>query len=172
MDENEVKIQVKVGQLEVGYEGKTSFLENNLLGFVKETIILYGNHINLLALDPDSYSRKTPKETPPTTNKDKKFDLSMTTVASRLEVKSGPDLILAACMYLTFVEGKEKFSKDEIHEKMKGASGFYNAGKVSHIKRDLRKLMDKKFINEASDDRYELHAENRDALETRLRNSQ
>ena len=159
-DEQIVKIQLKVGQSEIAYEGPISFLQNELLDFVKEAT--------------DCCKANTPsddaasKETPLTPNKDKKLDLSMTTIASHLKVKSGPDLILAACAHLTFVEGKEQFPRKEILATMRDASGFYNKNHEKVLTRDLRRLIAKKSVNEISKNSYALHAEKKKELETQL----
>lgn len=159
-DEQIVKIQLKVGQSEVAYEGPISFLQNDLLDFVKEA----RDCCKAITPSDDGAS----KETPLTPNKDKKFDLSMTTIASRLKVKSAPNLILAACAYLTLVEGKEQFSRKEILDTMRDASGFYNKNHEKALTRDLRSLIGKKSVNEISKGFYALHAEKKKEMETQL----
>lgn len=47
------------------------------------------------------------------------------TLAGKLKVKSGNDLIVAAAAHLTFVAGKAEFSRQELLDQVRGATGYF-----------------------------------------------
>lgn len=160
MNENAVKIQVRIGQSEVSYEGPISFLQSDLFLFMKEAATWCKT--NTPSDDP------TLKDTPSVSNKTEKFDLSMVTIASRLGGKKPQELIVAACAYLTLVEGKKNFNKKEIHEEMKKATGYYQESHGKNLGRDLRALIRKGDIKGIKEDSYALSAEKKKKLEAEL----
>ena len=52
MSDETAKIRFKIGQLEVEYEGSTSFLEEGLLNLMKQVIDVHRNHKDAISADP------------------------------------------------------------------------------------------------------------------------
>ena len=82
--------------------------------------------------------------------------MSTTTVATKLSVKSGPDLALAAAARLSIVLGKATFSRKEIHDEMKSATGFYKGTYNNNLTSSLVRLTKEQKLNEQSKDIYTL----------------
>lgn len=165
MNENAVKIQVKIGQSEVSYEGPISFLRSDLFLFMKEAAVWCKTNTP----PKEDIDSTASTETTPTANDDKKFDdISIDMIILELGSEKAQDLILAACTYLTFIKKKEKFSPDEILEVLDNAKGYFDEKKRKYFRRDLGRLVKKKFINKLQDNNYALRADKRRELEEKL----
>ena len=164
MSENTVKIRLKFDQFEIDYEGPLQFLQDSLSAFMKEVLVLYEDHKDIPPISPLSDTEKT--QTTP--NKDRKIDLSVDTIASHIQASTGPDLILAACAYLTFVENKNKFSRKEILDRMKDAQNHYKQSMGSNLSEYLKGLVEKKFLNQLSSGSYALNAAKKAEMEKEL----
>ncbi|MHA7816860.1 MAG: hypothetical protein ACX93N_10320 [Pseudohaliea sp.] len=109
------RISIKLGALELEFEGSESFLENHL-----------SNLIELIASIPppeatgEDEEGELLEELPD--DDAKKLHMSTSTIAQRLGAKKGPDLILAACAHLLFVKGHDSFTRKNILAEMQTES--------------------------------------------------
>lgn len=156
MSDNTVKIRLKFGQSEIDYEGPLSFLQNDLSVLMKEMAGFCKNHGIAMDTDSPASSEKTLEPLP---NENKKINFSTQSIASRIPVKTGPDLAIAASIHLDFVEGKEEFSREEILKEMKSAKSYYKKTMGSNLTNHLGNLVKNKSLNETSSDIYALSAE-------------
>ena len=155
MKENFIKIHLKMSKIEFEYEGDNSFLKNELSSFLKE---MSAHNDSLLANLP-----KDSEDIPDSETTGTKADISIATIASRIGVGKAPDLIIAAAVYLTFVAGKEKFSRKDLLETMKGATAYYKRSILSNLSSNLARLVANKRLNETSSGTYALTSTERDA---------
>ena len=97
-------------------------------------------------------------------------DLQLTTgsIAAKLNVKNGSDLLLSACARLALVDHRDTFSRKEILREAKTATGYYSENVSKHISRELDKLVRQKKINEVSSDTYALQAVAKEELTSQL----
>ena len=167
MSEDTAKIRLKFGQLEIDYEGPLLFLQNYLSTFMKEAIILCENHNSI----PPTDSVPVLEKVSTASNENKEIDLSTGTIASRTQAETGPDLVLAACAYLTFVEKKNEFSRKEILDEMKNAQNYYNQNMGSNLSQHLKSLVEKKSLNQLSSGSYALNAAKKAEMESLLAQS-
>jgi hypothetical protein len=127
------KINIKIGQVEVNYEGEEAFFREEFPKMLSEISDL-SKKIDVPVIPPIC----DPIIPPNPINTGKKLDLSVETIAARIKQKTGPELILAAAAYLKFVEKIDSFSRDQLWEKMKTATSLnkesYGKNLSVHIK--------------------------------------
>ena len=111
------RIRIKMGAVEVEYEGPEEFLKKDLP--------------ELLAAVSQLYTQRRGSEESENNGGDK--DVlggngvvgTTATIAGKLGVKSAPELIVAGAAHLTLVANKAEFSRKELLEQIQGASGYY-----------------------------------------------
>lgn len=108
------KLRIRVGSVEVDYEGPEEFIKSDLMGLIKAVSELRGS-----STDEGNEGEGEPGEAGAT-------DSSVSTVAQKMGVTKGPDLIVAAG-YILSGGGKKSFEKKALRETIKTAQGFYKA---------------------------------------------
>lgn len=163
MNEDTVKIRLKVGQVEVEYEGEFSLLKDSsnpvdiIFGF-------YEKHVKTLT---DYVSSDYPKGVNPL-RADCEIDFSISTIADRLEVRDTNDLVMAAVTYFSFVEKKDVSERKEILNKMKEAPSYYTQNMSKNLSNSLRNLIRKNRLNQNKKGFYCLSPSERKEMETKL----
>lgn len=152
----DARIRLKLGDLEVEYEGSESFIKSNLLALVSEAI-------ELLQERGDQIPKA--QVSPPLKDSDKQFSGTTSTIASKLSAKSGPDLIIAATTRLTLVLGLESFSRQQLLDEMKSASAYYKKSYSNNLSSYLQRLVKSNDLIEAATDTYALSASKRTEVE-------
>lgn len=146
MSEQSAKIRLKVGSLEVDYEGESSFLKDGLLDLMRSTAALFEKHESALSEvlpSPDS-DKAVDSSIPP--------DISIDTIASNMGAESGTELIWATAVYLRHVKKTKMFSGAEIRVAMK-AAGY---DRVRNPKQSFEKLVKDKKLVKKDGGRYAL----------------
>ena len=164
MGENTVKIRLKVGQMKVEYEGRESFLKDELSNCLEMMTSLYDENRTTQPFE----SLTTCKEESDSTHRARKFNLSTTTIAARMKVKNAPELALAACVFLTLVEDKEECSRSEILNEMKKAKNYYNSNMPSNLTKNLKSLVKSNHLNEIASGNYALTADKKEEMDRLL----
>ena len=149
----DASIRIKLGQLEVEYQGDASFLKKDLLETVKE----------LLALQIAEQSSSGNGG-----GAGGGFDHSTDTIANILGAKRGPDLMMAAAAHLHFVKGKETFTRKEIIAEMRTASGHWKSSYGANMTTNLNGLKSKERLRQISQGTYALSNKERQALGAKL----
>lgn len=163
---NKSKIRIKVGSIEMEYEGNEDFLQNKLpdlfsvfLDKLKET------DIKLSIGEPAKVSAPETKDDKDNSNLG---DITTSTIAARMGANSGPELALAASAHLTFVRKMDSFTRKEILREMQNASQYYNKSYSGNFSRILDRLLKNKKLSEQVNNKYALTAETRRELESVL----
>ena len=153
------KVRIKFGQFEIDYEGDEKFLEKDLVDLATQVVNVFKEHAKILTEKPSaSGSERTFEDT-----------LSTNTIASKLDVKTGPELVLAACAYLALVQKKDTYSRKEIIDEMKSATTFFKDSYIGNLTQSLNTLVKaKKQLNLVRKDTYSLTADAKRALEAKL----
>lgn len=165
MSEDKTKIRCKIGEMEVEYEGKESFLKDDLSHLLDTMSGFFKAHLNATKSTSSSIFEKRDED--PQAGQSQ-FDLSVNSIAARLDVKTGPDLAMAACGYLTLVKGKERCSRAEVLATMKEASSYYKTSMGSNLSAHLGRLVKINRLNETASDTYALTANERTTIENSL----
>jgi hypothetical protein len=146
------KLKVKVGTFELDFEGEEEFIRKDL----KDLLSLFGK----FSLSPQANgSSGNSKTVVPPANGQPNLKLTTESIATRLNAKTGPDLLFSACARLGVVNGQESFSRKQILSEAKTATGYYTENVSRNISRDLRGLVKERKINEVASGIYSLNAE-------------
>jgi len=151
----ESKIRIKLGPIEVEFEGSESFLKSELPALIKTVSELY-KASDVAAPDEDE------PDAPAAPGG--KIELSTNSMAAKLNCKTGADLAVAAAAHIAFAKGQSVFSRKELLDEMKTASGYYKNNYSGNLTKILNGLVKSKF-NEPSTGKYALRA----ALDKELR---
>lgn len=150
------KIRIKVGDVEVDYEGDSAYLKSDLLKLIKE----------LQGADGATTATRT--------SADKKsrapaVDGQLTTksIAAKLNASSASELAKAALAHLVIIKGKDQVGRNEILAEMKSATGHYKASMTSNHTKTMGILLKEDAVVENSKDVYSL----KPAAEEKLRSA-
>lgn len=158
------KIRLKLGQLEVEYEGQLSFLEDGLFKLLEKTVALYAMNNIIIPADSSVESKGN------SGNNSQKGTQSLTTgtIAAHLNVSNATDLAIAAAAQLTFYQSKEKFSRKEINDEMKSAVSYYKTNMGSNLSKSIDTLVKSKRLNEVTNGIYALSETEKQSLKSKL----
>ena len=164
MSEYTTKIRLKINEFEIECEGQESFLKNDL----SNVLASLSNYFKENNVKLSVRSSLPPEKDVDSTEKVQNFDFSTATIASHIKAKSGPDLAIAASAFLTLVQNKETFTREEIHNEMKKAKNRYTKNMGSNLSKSLENLMKHKRLNETATNVYALTVTERSRLENLL----
>ena len=156
------KIRIKLGAIEVEYEGSEQFLKEELPQLLTAVPELYAKSAAL---------KEAPAGTLPNTTQQADAGIlqgTTGTIAAKLVVKQGPDLIIAAAARMTFVLEKSAFSRQEIIDEMKTASAYYKKSYLGNLTPYINTLMKDGKLLEPSTGTYSLSATAQADLKARL----
>lgn len=139
------KIRIKIGEIELEYEGTDDFLKNELLGLLKDLTQL--SQI-IGGYSPHGVTRKS------TSNVDKS-SLSTSSFAQKTNAKQGSDLALAACYFLS-LSGHESFTSADISKEMRKARAYFKESYSANLSNYLKTLVKSGQINPVSSNSYSL----------------
>ncbi len=151
----EARIKLKLGDVEIEYEGTEAFFKDELPAILEA--------ISKLRF-PQSQQSGPPR--PPSPGK----PVTGTTaaIAAKVGAKSGSELIMAAAAKLTLVDGVGEFSRDQLHAAMKSATGLYKKSYTNNFGNYLGSLMKAQQLHEVSKDTFSLPQNVRAELEKQL----
>ena len=135
-----------MGPIEIECEGTEEFLKTELHELLKTVSTLQ----KVSGLDLN----KSTSTTGSGTSEMLEIEGTTDTIAARLSVKSGPDLILAACAKMALVDKKMTFSRDEILAEMKGAPTYYKKTYNNNLSKYLGRLISTQKLNENQTGKY------------------
>ena len=145
------KVRIKAGAIEVEFEGSEEYMKDELPSLVE---LLY----SLSPLDTNENDEES-QELPASTDSSKqKLQMTTNTIASKLSVKTGNELVMAACAHLCFVKGADTFTRSNILAEMKLASNFYKATMRKNLSNTLKTLINQNKLLETATDTYALES--------------
>jgi len=148
----ESKIRIKIGAIEVEFEGSEQFLKKELPDLIKTVSELYKT-----SSIPDEEDNSSGGGAPP------KIEMSTGSIATKLGCESGSDLAVAAAAHLTFVKNTPVFKRKDLLSEMKKASAFYKGSYSGNLTKILNQLLKSEF-NEPSSGSYALSAKTKESL--------
>jgi hypothetical protein len=98
----------------------------------------------------------------------KKLEMTTNTIATKLNSKSGADLVLAACAHLNLVKGQDSFKRANVLGEMKLASNFYKQTFNNNLSKSLKSLVKNGKLLETAQDTYALDSKEKARLESVL----
>ena len=149
----ESKIRIKLGPIEVEYEGSETFLKKELPDLIKTVTEL----------------AKTSQITGQV-NLGDAFQLTTSSIAAKLSCSKGPDLVIAAAAHLSFVQKVDVFSRKQLLNDMKSASGYYKSSYRDNLSSYLKTLLKTHKLTEPTRGHYSLDASESKSIGGRLAN--
>lgn len=153
------KIKIKLGPVEVEYEGGEEFLKKELPDLLSAISKLYKESgVTVSGLELGNQSGTSGGTVVGTTG----------TIAAKLSVSSGSDLAIAAAVRLILGMGQGAFTRDQLLNEMKTASSYYNKNYSNNLSKTLNQLVKSGKFVETAKDTYSLSANCKSEQESRL----
>lgn len=136
MNSESVRLRIRVDSLEIDYQGDPTFLQEHLFALLEKVASFQTKQEQSVLNVPstshnggDSSDRIEPD-----------VDHTTSSIASRLSVKSGPDLIVAAAAKLTLVDKQNRFSRASLLSEMQTATSYYKGSYNNNLSSYLKRL--------------------------------
>jgi len=156
------KIRIKMGPIEVEYEGSENFLKEELSEILASVSKLYRESSDTTA------AQNTGSNAASADGETGRVVGTTATIAARLKVKSAPELLMAAAAHLSLVVGKSEFTRQELLEQMKGATGYFKESHTRNLTQSISSQVRAGSLLEPSTGKFALSAKKRAELETNL----
>lgn len=157
------KIKIKLGSVEIEYEGSDQFLKDELPALLVAVSELYKNSGHLMSTNNIVSSNEISGSVT-----EQKIQGTTATLAAKLGGGSGPELAICAAARLTFVLAKDKFHRKELLAEMKTANSYYKSTYMSNMSTLLSGLVKSGKFMEPSTDNYSLSADILKSIGTKL----
>ena len=160
------KIRIKVGSMEVEYEGEPSFLKDGLESLLAKMADLS------IQVPEEPETRGDTSDGPDIAIPSNNYNLSTKTIAEHLAAKTGPEVVICALAKLQFVDNKDSASRSDILKEMKSAKGIYTNSMGSNLSATLSRLGSNKSGNkriiQGANGEYSLSRDERETIEAKL----
>jgi len=162
----EQKIRIKLGSIEIEFEGDQGYLKNDLPNLIDKIIELKSRIPKEELIDeelnsnPEVYSEEGKSGAIP--------QMSANNICAKLSAKSASEITIAACAHLSLVQNKSSFKRTEILREMKNASNYFNTNCSKNLTQSLKSLVGAGKLIERSTDTYALSANENESLKTRI----
>lgn len=153
----ESKIRIKMGEVEVEYEGSESFLKRELSAILDAVSRLH-----------DAKGTKAGSGVSGASRGGKATIGTTASVAAKLGSKSGTDLMLAAAAKLVIGDGLAEFTSKQLHDEMKSATGYYKKSYTNNFTNYLGTLTKSQQLHEVSKGAFSLSQSVKTGLEKKL----
>ncbi|MGR3757538.1 MAG: hypothetical protein ACU0AT_09970 [Tranquillimonas sp.] len=165
------KIKLKVGTMELEYEGDPEFLTGGIEALL-ETMGGLASKVPAEAPLPAPSTVTSPAtangSVTTATAQGAGFTFSTNTIAAHLSSNSGSDLVICAIAQLEFVQGKTSSTRSEVLAEMKTATTYYKNTYSNNLSKSFETLLKSKRINQIAKDTYALSAYERKQLEAKI----
>ena len=170
MSDEKTRFRVKRGAAEIEYEGGTQFLKEEIMPTVDKILEMVESRAELQRPMPMLQIDNSTEMLNSTTTVEVLH--STNTIATMLGAKSASDLAIAAVAQLSFVQKKERLSRQEILDEMKSATSFFKSTYVNNHSNSLKVLTKGDRLRLLAPDTYGLSHKARKELEKLLAQSQ
>ena len=164
MSDNNVRLSLKIRDLQIEFEGTENFMINDLSNTLDNLMKFVETHKSTIG----SHQREEVEESSKRTSQLSRADLSVSTIASRTGASKAGDLAIAAAAHLIIVQGMEKFSRKELLKAMRSDNSRFKTGMSSNLTDTLTRLVSGKSFNHLSSGSYSLTPNERERLENIL----
>jgi len=146
------KIRIRIGQVEIEYEGEHAYLNEDLPKLLETLVELRKKAGGAEDRDNDADDTSDDKSSK------KALTGSVAAIAAKIKAKQGPDLIIAAATKLTLVDKQVTFSRETLLTAMRSAPGYYKKSYAKNLSISLQRLLTAGRMTESSTDNYALTA--------------
>lgn len=159
------KIKLKFGNIEIEYEGEQQYLISDLDALLSK-IDGFSQHFFDQEVTIPSNEPQRSVEKAISNQSQNRLEFTIGPLAAKLNVKTGPELVICAIGHLHFVGHKETSTRKEIISSIKQAANYYKKTYLSNLSSSLENLVKQGTLLEKSKDTYSLSAEELQRLET------
>ena len=159
------KIRIKMGAIEVEYEGSEEFLKTELPELLTAVSELYNK-----AKETEQEGEEETGTAAGGPHSGGSTLGTTTSIAAKLKSDSGPDLALAAAARLVLGLKQDSFTRQELLKEMQSARSYYSKSMSGNLTKILDGLVKGDKFNEVSKDRYSLAQSERSRIEAQLAN--
>lgn len=162
------KIRIKIGAVEVEYEGTDDFLRDEL-PLLLDKLATLGARVP--AENSGGGVAASTNESANVGNGGSAGSVDVgtcSTVAATIGAKTGTELAIAAGAKLIIGDGRSSFTRKELLDEMKSATAYYNKNYSSNLSKTINGLVKDKKFREVAKDTYGLAANVIDELRARL----
>ncbi|MEP3422280.1 MAG: hypothetical protein ABJN35_11135 [Erythrobacter sp.] len=157
------KVRIKAGPVEFEYEGDTALTLADIKELFAQVETLFA--VPALKDGLDAHSDNQVDEAGESKRQGRQAQkLHINSVAEKLGVKTGPELVIAAAAALQIFEQKETVSRSDISKTMRKATKYFKESMAKNLTGALSGLVGKK-LNQIGDGYYSLTADEFNRLE-------
>jgi hypothetical protein len=160
------KLRIKVGAIEFEYEGESSFTQEAIKDLFSHMEAMF-NASGAKALDhagPQAAAGPAPQAN----GSGPSLQLHTNSIAAKLGADTGPELAIAAAAHIQLVQGRDRFSRNELLKEMQSATSRYKKSMSSNLTKYIQGLIKDGRINQLGTDAYALKASELSSLESTL----
>jgi hypothetical protein len=158
----EIKIRIKVGDVEIEYEGPEDYLRKGIAEIVAATDALRGKGAppTEVALEEETTEeQETPEEEDVSLTPERQpLPMTVSSIAKTLQCSTGQDLVVAACVSLTLVKQEDVFTREQIRLEMKEAGRYYKDNYRKSLSKYLNALVRNEVLLEVDEGSYSVPA--------------
>ena len=155
------KIKIKLGPVEVEYEGSEDFLKKELPELLSAISKLYR--------DSGITESERSEDIPATLGGiGQNVVVTTGTIAAKLKATTASDLALAAAARMIFGGGQESFTRDQLLKEMKTATSYFKKSYTSNLTKTLNSLVKSGKFVEIASNTYALSANTKSELGAQL----
>jgi hypothetical protein len=157
------KFSLKVGNVEIGWEGEAAFLQSDLPELI--SVLL-----EAIAANSSETSNGEISNAASIGPSEPKMGKTFTTgsIAAKYQPKSASDLFKIALYKLHDSDGLETATRSQIHDEMKQAPKFYKRSMLNNLSNTIDTLLAQGEINEPSSGYYALSHDTHEVIEARV----
>ena len=148
-----VKLSVRLGPLDLQYEGSESFAKTEISKIIEQ---LAGLDLQDVVTSGADYDPDVAGSAPQPPTSIAPSNLSATDFAVKMGARSGTDLVMAAAACLHHTRKVEEFRRSEILAEMKSAKAFYKSSYSGNLSKSLDLLVKSGRLQNPKADAYAL----------------
>lgn len=155
----EIKIRVKVGDVEIEYQGPEDYLRKGIAEIAAATDALRGKGFPTDEVAPTEEIEETTEaeEIAPPPHRET-LPMTVSSIAKTLQCSSGHDLVVAACASLTLIKHEDVFTREQIRLEMKEAGRYYKDNYRKSLSKYLNALVRNGVLLEVDEGTYSIPA--------------
>jgi hypothetical protein len=158
------KIRIKIGEVEIDYEGSEEFLKADLPNMLEAVL-------KIVPVPPPVAKPHSAAAAPGgATRAQHSANQSQTvsSIAAKLGVKSGPELVKAAAYRMVAFGGNDVFSRTELTKEMRAATQYFKESYGKNLSGTLDRLVADDVLLESSPGMFALQADAMKAMNAAL----
>jgi len=151
----DIKIRLKIGDVEIEYEGPEDYLRKGVAEIVAATDAFHGKGS---AVSEAAQEMETAGVEEPSAHARQPLPMTVSTIAKTLRCSTGQDLVVAACASLMLVKQEDVFTREQIRLEMKDAGRYYKENYRKSLTKYLNALVRNGVLLEVDEGTYSIPA--------------